>query len=551
MVMKIGVGISKKRLAAVVLAAIMAVCIDCPAASFAQDDEGVLIYSADNWADGVHLVWSEDQSCDGYRVYRRAFVSEPQQEEPLSEDQEAAPNEWELVLETETRNDIEGTDITAEDGKYYEYAVASVTFPEEEPAGETEENSETEATEPAETETPEPVENELSKPISIVYLQQPQVSIKRVSSRQKKISWSESAAEVAGYEIQYSRHRTMRSRKTVTAAGDKTSITAKKLSKNKVYYARVRSFIEVDDQVYYSQWGMTPNGTTDKVISKTILKYKYKKNGKTKKATLDIPVYAGQGVKDNSIMQGGCTDGKYAYFALINNQGTSDKADDTQKIAKVKLSTAKVVALSDFLELDHANDMTYDPENQRIVVLHNLGHAQTRKRLSFVDPDSLEVTGYVDVPIPSVLPGNSSYRLKQIVGYCSIAYSPEREQYVILMSTFHNFMITDKDFNPIKYVRIDESMKTINDDWYCQGMDCTKDYILLAESARTNRKKNYNMLMMYDWDGDLKCRIKVRREYEIENVFHVGDTWYTGFYTYHKVNKKYRRSGYVYKFSNF
>ncbi len=89
------------------------------------------------------------------------------------------------------------------------------------------------------------------------------------------------------------------------------------------------------------------------------------------------------------VAQGMASDGEYLYFILKNS-------DSRAVIVKTTLAGAEV-ACSEILDLGHANDMTYDSVNKRLVVVHGSSSSNTAngnnngRRLSFIDPNSLKV----------------------------------------------------------------------------------------------------------------------------------------------------------------
>ena len=552
------------------------------------------IYKINNAIKGVRITWSEVSDAKGYIVYRRVCLTEAEKakaaeevaaaeessstetttesdqtgesdvenassasattattsaktdassvtteasteatEETISEEAKVSAaekasveNEWKQLKKFTSRDSITMIDKTAENGVYYEYCIAAYNKQD--------------------------LESVKSDSKKIVFLSVPaSIWISKVSPTKKKITWAKNSS-ASGYTVLYARHRTMIACKTKTITkGSAKSTTLSKLAKNSKYYVRVQAYKKVDGVKYVSAFGSNPKGVQDKTVSISVLKYKaVNKKGKTVEKTLDVPKAAKQGLYDNSIMQGGCTDGTYGYYALIDKQGTDKMTDDTQKIAKVKLSTGKVVKVSGNVPIDHANDMTYDSTRKRIVVVHNMGGSdKVKKRITMIDPSSLKVIGKKDLSIPTKLEGSSESKLKEIKGLCSVAYNKKRQQFIFLISGSHNLLFTDKDFNPIKFVKIADDQKTDNDYWYCQGMDATNYFIYVLTSPKSGNK--YNKMLMYDWAGNLKCQINIKKGYEIENVFHVSNNWYAGFYTFHKVDGKYRRSGYIYKFTNF
>ena len=97
------------------------------------------------------------------------------------------------------------------------------------------------------------------------------------------------------------------------------------------------------------------------------------------------------GTSNSSILQGGCTDGTYIY--LIFTDGASSGARD--RMLKVDLATRTVEQMSEPLEIDHGNDVTYNPKTGKLIVAHNAPNARV---LSFIDPATLTVTKTKKIP---------------------------------------------------------------------------------------------------------------------------------------------------------
>ena len=111
------------------------------------------------------------------------------------------------------------------------------------------------------------------------------------------------------------------------------------------------------------------------------------------------------------VMQGGCTDGTYFYFAI---EGSNLKVGETMygkahKIFKVDGKTWEIVAVSERLPLDHANSMTYNSKLNRLIVANcndvvTTDNLDNRKAITFIDPDTLEITEvkYLDIAINAI-----------------------------------------------------------------------------------------------------------------------------------------------------
>lgn len=89
-------------------------------------------------------------------------------------------------------------------------------------------------------------------------------SVKNYKGKKLKAYWKKNT-KGTGYQIQYSTSSKFKSAKTVTVKGYKsTSKTITKLTKNKKYYVRVRTYKTVSKVNYYSGWSNTKSITIKK-----------------------------------------------------------------------------------------------------------------------------------------------------------------------------------------------------------------------------------------------------------------------------------------------
>lgn len=220
-------------------------------------------------------------------------------------------------------------------------------------------------------------------------------------------------------------------------------------------------------------------------------------------------------------VQGGNSDGTYAYTAM-GKKGSKTYC----KIVKTRLSDMKVVKVSGDLKLDHANDITFDPAHYRLVVTHNDQH---RKRVSFVNPDTLKVTGYKDISVPTTLKGATKAQLSEIDGFCDVTYMQDGKyagNFIAVISGEHNFLVLDPNLKPIEYITV--ATRISNSHVYYQGADNINGNLYIALYPKDN--KYNNMIAIYDMDGEFKGKITLNKGYELENVFHSGSTIYVTLY---------------------
>lgn len=347
---------------------------------------------------------------------------------------------------------------------------------------------------------------------SLLYLKPGSVRFtKAAKSTKMTVKWSRNAA-AGGYQIQYATNRFFHGAKTVTISKNKTtSKSISKLAKNKTYYVRVRSYLKKGGKTYYSSWTESSNVKSTKTAKNTIVK--------VKKKNFELRAQAKQSVGGYDTVQGGCTDGTYAYYVLYNRKV------ENCKIMKVRLSNQKVMKVSGVLDISHGNDMTYDSQSKKLVVTHTTGNV---KRLSVINPSTLKVEKNVDVTIPEKMAGVSDSELKNLKGFCGIAYNAKRKQYVTFLKSTGDLMILNRNFKPVSYIKPSKKSSLTK-----QGIDVTDDYILLGYSGSTN------VIMVYTWDGTFVTQINLRKGFELENIYHVGSQYYATYYrSYYKTCEK-------------
>lgn len=424
---------------------------------------------------GIQLRWNRPTGVSGYYVYRR----------------EASQGTWTNVAVITQAGEIGWRDTSAANGKTYVYTVKAYK------------GSHFSA---------------YASEKTYVRVKAPTVKTwKRKSNTKYKLTWSKNTS-ATGYQIQYAQNGLFVGGKKVTVkGGSKNSYTVSKLEKKKNYYARIRAYKTVNGVTYYSGWSAVKNVKTTRTTKVTLLK----KN----KKVFEIRAWAKQKMYQYDTLQGSCTDGTYAYY-LLNNR-TAGKC----KVVKVKRSTLKVVMVSGALNVAHGNDMTYDSGKKRLVIVHSTG--TDPKALTSVNPQTLQVIESKHVQIPKKLAGGTTADAAGATAFTGLAYSSGRKQYAVLLSHNYNFVILDSDLVPIQYVKASKK-----NNYTVQGIDATDDYIMVAQSPKTSKQK-YNIISIYDWDGNYISKINVKKGYEIESIYHVGSKYYAGFYrSYYKTTYK-------------
>ena len=197
-----------------------------------------------------------------------------------------------------------------------------------------------------------------------------------------------------------------------------------------------------------------------------------------------------------SSSQGAASDGKYAYVAMKKSEGGTE----TDRIVKIDMASWEIVAESEELPLDHANDMTYDPNKKCLIVTNMLNCI-----LSVIDPETLTI---VERAVPNY-------------GSWGVGYIDGTSQYAFLASG--GLTVTDKDFNVIRNSPLESA-----EGYTGQGMDADAEYAYVPLSP--NAGKSSNIIQIYDLDtGEYLGVITVGTKMESETVFHVGEDFYMNF----------------------
>lgn len=208
----------------------------------------------------------------------------------------------------------------------------------------------------------------------------------------------------------------------------------------------------------------------------------------TQAKVLDIPA-----VDSFATLQGGCTDGKYAYY-IVNKQIVYPY---TNIIYKVDLDTFEVVQVSDELEMEHANSITYNSKTGELIVVH---YDPTPTALSVVDPETLTVkrVEHADFHV------------------LSLAYHAEKDMYVAGVKGAFDFMLLDSKFNVVGERGSVQSRTTK------QEVECDGDRIWFFMSEP-------NVIFCYDWDDNYQFGLEVGGYLEAENIIFRGDLAYLGY----------------------
>ena len=199
------------------------------------------------------------------------------------------------------------------------------------------------------------------------------------------------------------------------------------------------------------------------------------------------------------VMQGGCTDGTYYYVAL--NDGQNDSADSVSAIRKYDLATGRLLATFEDLHIAHCNDLAYNPDTNEILAVHN---QPERWVISVFDRDSMELKRKITLDAEIY----------------SLAYDPFEKCYWAGLSYGFDFIKLGLDFK-----QIGDDYTGMVTGYTKQGMDVDEKYIYFCQYKK-------NSLIVYDKNGNYVRELLLpKTDYEAENVCHVGNVFYIGYYT--------------------
>lgn len=218
------------------------------------------------------------------------------------------------------------------------------------------------------------------------------------------------------------------------------------------------------------------------------------------------------GMSTYATVQGACTDGKYAYFAV---------QEGSTVILKYDLSTWKLKKKATVSGLGHANDMAYNTREDFIIVANNESGSDA---LTLLDPDSLEVIKTVEPRRNKTAKEKEKEKddkkdYKPLKVY-SITYQEEMNRYVVGLSGTYHFAVLDAQFKQIK------AYKGVDTGYTRQGCDCDEDYIYFPQSGGDN------IVVIYDYAGKHVDTLTLHHSHEVENLFHVDDNFYLTLHYY-------------------
>ncbi|MBQ9079509.1 MAG: hypothetical protein IJY27_00375 [Clostridia bacterium] len=215
-----------------------------------------------------------------------------------------------------------------------------------------------------------------------------------------------------------------------------------------------------------------------------------------KEALFKVPSAGGY-----AVMQGGCTDGRYAYIGMLNKT----KSPELAKIYKYDLETMKVVKVSDALDTSHTNDIAYDSKNHRLAISRCTGD-ENWCGISFVDPDTLELIENIRIT----------------VGHRAIEYLPSTNEY--LLAANWSITRTDENFNVISSFNCSDPQYT------SQG--CYSDEKYVYDVRYVSGSNSLHYIVIHKLDGTYIGTVPVYglANLEPEHMFRYNGRYMMGCY---------------------
>lgn len=269
-----------------------------------------------------------------------------------------------------------------------------------------------------------------------------------------------------------------------------------------------------------------------------------------RKQAINLRSALGEPRNGYSVVQGGATDGTYAYNLLVSPYSQKGR------ILKTRLSDNAVVARSAAIDINHGNGMTYDSARNRLVIV---GRKSRRNQVVIVNVGTQEkdvptFAGYRYINYEHSAKWTSNKAKFDSYGIGAIAYVEKYDCYLAVQRTTKDLLVLNPEFKVIGkiYTKILAKYPGLY-----QSIDADERYVYFLLSPY-NKKQPNNIILVLDWHGEnlldyvngesdsdyieavWKCGsdgspsavIKTHTPYEAENIYHVynEDTGRSRFY---------------------
>ena len=227
----------------------------------------------------------------------------------------------------------------------------------------------------------------------------------------------------------------------------------------------------------------------------------------------DLRTAIGEKYNRYAVMQGGCTDGTYAYYLMVRS------STQHGRVIKVRMSDNKIVKKSAVLDTWHGNGMAYDSRRHELVVIActELCNGRCRKHeITCIDPDTLTIIkGRQKNAKYTFFKNDTSYfkTYGRSRGFCAIAYNEKYDVYIANQRDAHNLIIIDPDTFEAMGLIMTRLIAKYPGSFQAMDADDQYAYMLLSEDS----KQPNNIILALDWSsGQLVDRNGHRRQYVSE-----------------------------------
>ena len=210
----------------------------------------------------------------------------------------------------------------------------------------------------------------------------------------------------------------------------------------------------------------------------------------------DIPSFG-----NYTILQGGCVTDEYGYFVMLDNTTTIAYTTTKSIVLKYDMTSMTEVTRSEVLRMGHANDITYLPATNELLIIHVSG-----QKVSCLDADTLELKKTIRLP----LEGHA------------LAYVPETDRYVFAYDKAGMFFMSG-ELEGKKW--FESSSMPIATTLVTQGICADDKYVYhILWSSQSNEEESESIILVFDWEGNEVMRIPIGlKNYEPENISIAGD----------------------------
>lgn len=236
---------------------------------------------------------------------------------------------------------------------------------------------------------------------------------------------------------------------------------------------------------------------------------------------INLKTLLGESYDGYSVVQGGCTDGTYAYYLMVSS------SNQNGRILKTNVSDNSVVGRSGVIDIEHGNGMAIDTANNRLVII---GREDWRNKITTVDAGSLSNVKYYDVDYS----GEGKWQSSKSKGLSAISYLKDYDCFIALQRSSHDLLVLDSNFKVTGFIGTKITAKYPG---MYQGIDADDRYVYLLLSYDSSKQPD-NLILVLDWNrenlgintdwrcgnddsGEPDAVLTLDTPYEAENIYHI------------------------------